>query len=97
MLLRLYTVYDSKAELYMPPFCQKTKGEALRGFADAIQGGGDNNLAKHPEDFTLFEVGLFEDSDGTIQMHDAKISLANGIEFSATKEEPRARLSQVPN
>lgn len=63
MNLKAFSVYDSKAEAYMQPFFMKTKGEALRAFMDTV---GDSNhpFHRHAEDYTLFYLGEFDDSNG---------------------------------
>lgn len=62
----VFSVYDSKAEFFGTPFFSQTRGMAIRMFCDAAQ---DKNtmLAKHPNDFILFEVGTFDDSTGVLE------------------------------
>ena len=78
--MRVFSVYDSKAESYGMPFVQKTSGEALRGFATA---SNDPSLAigKYPEDFTLFEIGVWDETRGIMTPHDAHVSLGKAIEY----------------
>ena len=66
------TVYDSKAAYHMPPFFVKTKNEAIRAFKDAVS-DSRSPFHSHPEDFTLFLVGEFDDSTGTITNYDATL------------------------
>ena len=35
MLMKMYSVYDSKVEAYLPPLFYKSKGEFLRAFGEA--------------------------------------------------------------
>jgi hypothetical protein len=80
MKLFIYTVYDSKAECYLSPFYCKSKGEALRSFAE-IANDKQSQIGKYPEDFTMFELGEFDDSNAEFKMHKASIALGCAIEF----------------
>ena len=75
----LFTVYDTKAEIFLPPFFVPTVGIATRAFSDAIN-NEDHQFGKHPHDYTLFRLGYFDDSNAEMVNND-KISLGNGVEF----------------
>lgn len=68
--LRLYSVYDSKAEQFSPPQVYHNDMLALRAFEGIVN--DDKMLIKkypedftlYPEDFTLYYVGNLGDSDG---------------------------------
>lgn len=76
---RIFTVYDSKIEAFMPPFYSRTLQSALRSFTDTCQ-SADHPFAKHPEDYTLFELGSFNDNNASFDIHDTPISIALAIE-----------------
>lgn len=80
MISKVFTVYDSKAELYLNPFNMSTKGQALRGFEDLVN-DGQHNFSKYPADFTLFEIGEWDDQTSMYKMHDAFINLGLAVEF----------------
>lgn len=80
MILKIFSVYDCKTEAYAQPFFMKTKGEAVRGFTD-VSNDKSTNIAKYPEDFTLFEIGEYDDSNGMIKPHDTPVSVGKAIEF----------------
>lgn len=65
MLINIYTIYDSKAAAYLQPFFAMTDGVAQRQISDAIL-EPDHQFAKHTEDFTLYRLAIFDDSDGGI-------------------------------
>lgn len=69
MKVKMYTVYDQKAETHNSPLCYQTVGQALRAFTDAAN-DPNSAIAKHPEDYTLLEIGTFDDSRGTVEPHD---------------------------
>ncbi len=78
MILKLFSVYDEKAKAYLPPFALPEKGMAVRTFGDCVN---DKNHAfgQHPEDYTLFEVGSYDDTKGKITEN--KQTIGNGLEF----------------
>lgn len=59
-------VRDAAANVYGVPMFLASKGQAIRSFSDEVQRvAADNMLNKHPEDFELFYVGEYDDSDAT--------------------------------
>lgn len=63
VLLRLYSIYDSKAEQFSPPQVYHNDMLALRGFEGLVN--DDNTLINsYPEDFSLYYVGNLGDTDG---------------------------------
>ncbi|QXP08418.1 MAG: nonstructural protein [Arizlama microvirus] len=85
MKLKLFTVYDSKTESYLRPFSLTTKGEALRGFQETVN-DPQSQICKYPADFTLFELGEWDDQSASIIVLEAKINLGNALEFKTSKE-----------
>lgn len=75
-----FTIYDTKAEVYLPPFFVPTRGIATRAFADCVN-SEDHQFSKHPHDYTLFELGEFFDHDASFLIKNAPKSLGNGVEF----------------
>lgn len=80
MISKVFSIYDSKAEIYNKPFIMATKGQAIRGFAD-LANDENIDIGKHPQDFTLFEIGEYDDERGIYTMHEAKQNLGVAIEF----------------
>ncbi len=82
MRLLAFAVYDAKAGAYLRPFFANSAGEAIRSFGDAVN--SDTPFGKHPEDYTLFAVGSFDDSDALLQgEHHA---LGNALEMVSRDE-----------
>lgn len=63
VLLRLYSVYDQKAEQFGPPQVFHNDMLALRSF-EAIVNDDKMFIRKYPEDFSLYYVGNLGDIDG---------------------------------
>lgn len=63
VLLRLYCIYDNKAEQFSPPQVYHNDMLALRAFEGLVN--DDKTLINsYPEDFSLHYVGNLGDSDG---------------------------------
>lgn len=61
--LRLYSIYDQKAEQFGPPQVFHNDMLALRGF-EAIVNDDKMFICKYPEDFSLYYVGNLGDING---------------------------------
>lgn len=84
MILKVFSVYDVKAEAYLQPFFMTSKGQAVRGFTDLLN-DGQSQFSKHPGDFTLFELGSFDDSNGFFTSNTVPIPIGCGNEFLNNK------------
>lgn len=80
MIKKVFTIYDSKAELHSNPFFAVNEAIALRIFEDAVN-DPQTNIYRHPSDHTLFKVGEFDDSKGTIIPMEALINLGLATEY----------------
>lgn len=78
--VKVYCVYDSKAENYGTPFMYDNRALALRAFSEVLT-QPDHPMSKYPADFTLFEVGEWDKTDGIMIMLEAKINLGTALEY----------------
>lgn len=78
---RVFTVYDSVAEAYGPPFLGATKGDGIRQFSDLVNSKNENMVAKHPECYTLFEIGSYDLTKGVFTPSVAHVSLGLALDF----------------
>lgn len=76
MKFNIYAVYDAKTKAHTTPFFDHAEGRALRTFADCCNDDG-HQFGKHPEDYTLFMLGTYDDELGTITQ-DSISSIATG-------------------
>lgn len=71
--LRLYSIYDSKAEQFSPPQVYHNDMLALRGLESLVN--DDKTLINsYPEDFSLYYLGNLGDSDGRYYIDDSDAS-----------------------
>lgn len=69
MKWEMFAVYDSKARCFFAPFTSQSVATARRAFAAAVNAAHDHGatmIQQHPEDFTLFRVGSFDDDTGVM-------------------------------
>ncbi len=77
----IYSVYDSKAEAFLPPFFTQTRAVALRSFSAAAQTAG-HDFQKWAGDYALYELGTFEQTTGVIKVHDTHINLGLASQYT---------------
>lgn len=63
MIQKVFGVRDTKALAFLQPFFSASVGAAVRAFGDAVN-EGNSPLAKHPEDYLLYELADFDDQSG---------------------------------
>lgn len=85
----IYSVYDSKVKYFHPPMFMMNKGEALRSWEE-VANAQDQIIARHPQDFALFELGEFDDQNGAITMHKTPESLGIAAQFKRESSTPPA-------
>ena len=79
MKLNICSVKDRAAEAYGRPMFVPSTGVAIRSFSDEInRASDDNQLYNHPDDFDLFEFGVFDDNTGLFELHEQPKLLSLG-------------------
>lgn len=84
MIVKVFSVWDASAGTYSPPFYQPTIGSAIRSFGDAVA-TSDSQLSRHSNDFSLFELGSYDDNTGKFVCLDQPNKLAVATEFVKVK------------
>lgn len=77
---KVFAVYDSKAEAYLPPFFAQTAGLAIRLFQQAAN-EDNHNFNKWSEDYTLFTIGEWDQDSGTLFAAKANTSLGTALQY----------------
>ncbi|AXH74423.1 MAG: nonstructural protein [Microviridae sp.] len=71
MIRHMVSVFDSAAQIYGQPFFVTAIGAAIRSFTDEVNRiADDNQLYHHTSDFTLYEIGTFDDVAGVLLVQD---------------------------
>ncbi len=81
MLLNMYSVFDSASGIYDRPFFAVSDGAALRSFGDICL-DAEHPIGKHPEHYSLFHCGSFNDNDCCFNLVD-RTCLSTGLECVA--------------
>ncbi|AXH78155.1 MAG: nonstructural protein [Microviridae sp.] len=80
MDIKVFSIMDVKAQVYSNPFFMPHTGMATRAFADLVN-DGQSNVSKHPGDFTLYQIGTFDDVTGKLVGLDVPVFINGAIEF----------------
>lgn len=86
MIQKMFSVYDCKAEFYDVPRCYNTTAEAMRAFGLAVN-DESTTFCRFPADYTFFEIGTFDKSNGNIVLLEAKRNLGTGVDFKNKSSE----------
>lgn len=78
--MRIYSVHDNKAKAYLNPFHARTSGEAIRAFQTECK-NPQSPFNQYPSDFTLYELGEFDEESASIATHKSPVHLSNASEF----------------
>lgn len=85
MVVKYFAIYDSKLQGYMKPFSAPKTGQAVRSFIDVVN-DPKSEFHGHPEDYTLFEIGEFDDETGKFANQQTPISLGVALHFIKEKQ-----------
>ncbi len=85
MILQMFSIFDSKALAYLPPFCMRARGEALRAFMTTLE-DPTTQMHKHPGDYTLLHLGAWDDTTGKFNIELNPENLGNGRELGQPAE-----------
>ena len=66
MKLEAYAVYDAAVGAYNRPMFFRSRGEAVRSFADAVR-DVQSGFSSHGADYSWWYIGTFDDSNGAFE------------------------------
>lgn len=94
MRLLAFVVKDEKANAFGHPFFTSANGLAMRMFQDWC---GDKSMlvGKHPEDFSLFRVGSFDDDVARFDNEVTPVLMASGSDFTPVVQGLRDGIREV--
>lgn len=78
MITHVMAAYDKKAKAYALPFFSPQVAVAVRQFGEAAN-TPDHQVCKHPEDFSLFLLGTFNDENGHFNLTAQPTHVAEAI------------------
>lgn len=94
MIIKMFSIFDSKMTTFSRPFFEQTEPSAIRVFRDAVNEQNPNNMwNKHPEDFSLFVLADFDDASGEIIPQLPKNLITASAIVELKKENPQMELA----
>jgi len=70
----IISVKDTAAQAFGRPIFVPAIPVALRGFRDEVnRTDSKDDLARHPDDFELYEIGSFDDATGIIEVIEPRL------------------------
>lgn len=85
MLLKVCAVKDSAADAFGRPFFVPTIGLAMRSFIDEVN-NRESPFNAHPDDYTLYEIGDFDDNSGALVSLETPRQVMRGKEALTSAE-----------
>ncbi|AXL15501.1 nonstructural protein [Microviridae sp.] len=85
--MKVFAVFDSAANAYLTPFFFDTVPLALRAFTSAVNDEG-HQFHRHADDYTLFEIGMWDELTGELGTLSAYNRLCGGNEVSSSPSIP---------
>lgn len=65
----MFSIRDTKGEIFNPPYFAKTHGEAERQFK-TLTNDSKSTINQYPEDFDLYYLGDYDDQTGKLKSLD---------------------------
>ena len=88
MILKVFSVFDSKLQVFNTPFFSRSVADATRSFSDLVR-DSRTTVGQHPEDFFLYEIGLYSDETGEIDgSTPTQVAAASVLRLRRTQAQP---------
>lgn len=95
-LKKVLSIRDTKAAFYnVPLMVTNTTEEAVRSFGE-LATDSRTSIARHPEDYDLYEIGEFDDQTGVIASYDAPIHVMKALHHPALQKAANAASNVAP-
>lgn len=85
MKMIVLAVRDSAMDAFMNPFCAPAIGLASRSFVDEVN-NPQSPMNSHPNDYVLFEVGVFDQDTGKLLPLEAPRQVIRGVDALRPKD-----------
>lgn len=75
------SIRDRAAQCFSRPVFTQTEGTAIRSFIDELnRDEAGNDLFKHPDDYDLYVIAIFDDDNGSFTLEQQPRLLLKGIQ-----------------
>lgn len=82
MRLKVFSVLDTKGDVFMTPFFFVATGQAVRAFSD-LANNPETVVCRHPGDYRLTCIGEFDDVTGRLEAYDQVQQLGYAQDYKA--------------
>ena len=89
--MKMFCVYDIKAEAYLTPFFMMNDKVAMRAFGDTAN-DPEHMFNKHPTDYALMEIGVYDEDTGKVTQKENHIHLGIAAEYITAQTVKEANL-----
>lgn len=87
---KIYSIYDRKAQYYLPLFNDRTDADAIRRFTEIVT-VSDTPVSKYPADYDLVRLGALDLESGQIVPEYPVGTLLNGLVALQNAQTERSR------
>lgn len=91
---KLFSIYDRKAQYYLPLMQHRSQADAIREFTGLVV-NSETPLATYPADFDLIELGDFDQVVGTIVPNIHPVPVINGLVALQNAQTERSRYQRL--
>lgn len=95
-ITHLYSIYDRKAQYYLPPFNSRSEAEAVRTFTEAVM-TSETPISQYPADFDLVQIGSMDLDSGAVGGLDHIKIVINGLVALESAQRQRRQYQQILN
>ena len=92
---KIFVFKDDKSASYGMPITQPTRGIFIRDIVQEEIRRGQSVFARHPQDFSIFEIGEYDPQTGNVHLYETKNCL--GLVSDFRTEASPTPINQVVN
>lgn len=85
--LVVLAVFDSAVSAFNRPFFTPARGAGIRAFMDeCVRRDKDNPMFNHPQDFSLFQLGTWDEESAQFEQNSVPERIALASDFCTSEE-----------
>lgn len=85
MKLEVYSVHDAAVGAFNRPLFFRSRGEAIRSFADAVA-VPENGFSRSAKDYAFYHIADFDDMTGKITALELPYRVCGALDFMAPED-----------
>ena len=85
MVNQVFSIYDEKGGFFGKLWLMNKKGQAIRAFSDLVNDDREGQIKKHPDDYKLYKLGVYDDNSGKIESTPQPEYICAGLDFMQDK------------